>query len=431
MEAVDSIRDDLELFRLEMQHKAAQKRAQADIRDIERRAARLKKQQEWRLQLKRAAHYLSMKPPISLPFDARDSHLGNSTLGDRESRVSEQSFPVLFVCVDVEAFEHDQNCITEIGISMLNTESLIGTTGGVRNINWEEKIVSKHFRIREYGHLRNKAFVKGCPADFQFGKSEWIREIDVLPAIQACFTAASPVSIDNSVKRVVFVAHNVEADIKYLKQLGLQPLTLVNDCLDTANLYQALRRQDNSTSLASTLLDLGIAAKYLHNAGNDARYTLQAMLVMVYEHTNNQKSASDWKDELEARVEIAIKETETRVRVDFQGWESPEDEELNLRSSIDKAKEKLEAIADDEQVSKGRLSQASTHARSRGNIYPYTQSRGRTQEFAFQSRPTLQAVNQGAFENSDRRRGVNYSRRPHGRGRRETPFHREDHQTGF
>jgi hypothetical protein len=51
------------------------------------------------------------------------------------------------------------------------------------------------------------------------------------------------------------------------------------------------------------------------------------MLAMGYEHINVQNSAYEWKDELEERVKMAVKEAETRVRVEFQGWESSEDEE--------------------------------------------------------------------------------------------------------
>jgi hypothetical protein len=46
---VDSICDDLELIKLEMQRKDALKRAQLDQRGNERRAAGVKKQQESRL----------------------------------------------------------------------------------------------------------------------------------------------------------------------------------------------------------------------------------------------------------------------------------------------------------------------------------------------------------------------------------------------
>jgi hypothetical protein len=46
---VDGIRDGLEQFKIDMQHKEALKRAQSDQLDIERRAARLKRQQESQL----------------------------------------------------------------------------------------------------------------------------------------------------------------------------------------------------------------------------------------------------------------------------------------------------------------------------------------------------------------------------------------------
>lgn len=402
---INGIRHDFELFKLEMQRKDALKRAQSDQRDIEKRAAKLKKQQESRRQLKRAAHYLSVRSIVS------SVDVGASTLRNRKSRQPEQSLPTFFVSVDVEAFERDQKCITEIGISTLDTEDLIGTTsGGTGSINWGEKIVSRHFRIREYGHLRNKAFVEGCPADFCFGKSDWLKEMEAPSAIRSCFTPAAPVSTGDGAKRVVLVAHNVEADIKYLQSLGLQPLALANDFLDTSNLYQALRRQDRQPSLASVLLDLGIAAKYLHNAGNDARYTLQAMLTMAYEYTNVQKLAHEWKNELEARVKIAVREAETRVRVDFQGWESSEEEELNLLSPINKTQERSVAGA------RAGMSQDPKSSCPKGNTL---------------ERVEVQTTNQGSSENSDRYEGMNHERRSRGQGRRGTQFGRRAHQRGF
>jgi hypothetical protein len=112
-----------------------------------------------------------VKSIVSSPVDVGASHLENATLRNRESRHPEQSLPTFFVSVDIEAFERDQKCITEIGISTLDTEDLIGTTsGGARSINWGEKIVSRHFRIREYGHLRNKAFVEGFQLIFALVK---------------------------------------------------------------------------------------------------------------------------------------------------------------------------------------------------------------------------------------------------------------------
>jgi hypothetical protein len=213
----------------------------------------------------------------------------------------------------------------------------------------------------------------------------------------------------------VLVAHNVEADIKYFQSLGLQPPALANDFLDTSNLYQALRRQDRQPSLASVLLDLGIAAKYLHNAGNDARYTLQAMLTMAYEYTNVQKSAHEWKDELEARVKIAVREAETRVRVDFQGWESSEEEELNLLSPINKTQERSVAVG---------MSQDPKSSCPKGNTYLNKWGRGTLERVEVQNKPNFQTTNQGSSENSDRHEGMNHARRSRGQGRSGTQFGR-------
>jgi hypothetical protein len=39
---------------------------------------------------------------------------------------------------------------------------------------------------------------------------------------------------------------------------------------------------------------------------------------------------------LKERVKIAVEEAETRATVDFHGWESSEDKELNLLTSLNK-----------------------------------------------------------------------------------------------
>lgn len=43
-------------------------------------------------------------------------------------------------------------------------------------------------------------------------------------------------------------------------------------------MYRAFRDEENPRNLGSILADLDISASYLHNAGNDAVYTLQAMI---------------------------------------------------------------------------------------------------------------------------------------------------------
>lgn len=53
---------------------------------------------------------------------------------------------VIFVCVDVEAYEKDSSKITEIGISTLDTNDLAGAAPGELGSQWRSKIRVRHFR---------------------------------------------------------------------------------------------------------------------------------------------------------------------------------------------------------------------------------------------------------------------------------------------
>src|SRR5271169_5327561 len=69
-----------------------------------------------------------------------------------------------FVSIDVECYELDHNCTTEIGISTLT----ISKNGGVGGI------ISRHLLIKEYSHLRNSKFVPDMADAFDHGTSEWV-----------------------------------------------------------------------------------------------------------------------------------------------------------------------------------------------------------------------------------------------------------------
>jgi len=53
---------------------------------------------------------------------------------------------VIFVCVDVEAYEKDSSKITEVGISNLDTKNLEGLAPGHAGSEWRSKIRARHFR---------------------------------------------------------------------------------------------------------------------------------------------------------------------------------------------------------------------------------------------------------------------------------------------
>ena len=76
---------------------------------------------------------------------------------------------LVFVCIDIELMETSQNIVTEVGISILDTDDIIGVAPGDGGRNWIPMIKSRHLWLNDYKHFRNHRFVKGCPERFNFG----------------------------------------------------------------------------------------------------------------------------------------------------------------------------------------------------------------------------------------------------------------------
>jgi hypothetical protein len=255
-----------------------------------------------------------------------------------------QGNPIL-ISIDVESAERDHGLVTEVGVSTLDTNDLKGLAPGDYGKNWRTKIRSRHFRIAEYAHMRNHEFVNGCPEDFQFGNSEIVSLAEIGEQIDRCFewpysakhvfsgapqrepatsgqTLSPHASTTPNVARfgsqgqshdrlVLLVGHDVKGDIEHFAKLGSATFSpevprvshppasidtsfpepriahggklrsVIGDVLDTASLYKALTNENNKKSLGSLLLDYDITGWYLHNAGNDARYTLEALIGLI------------------------------------------------------------------------------------------------------------------------------------------------------
>lgn len=86
-------------------------------------------------------------------------------------------------------------------------------------------------------------------------------------------------------RKLVFVAHDARQDINYLSSIGFEVLALQGlvEQLDTKEMHQAWRASDQGKSLHHVLNDLLIQSKHLHNAGNDAVFTLRALIGVAIE----------------------------------------------------------------------------------------------------------------------------------------------------
>ena len=125
---------------------------------------------------------------------------------------------------------------------------------------------------------------------------------------------------------MVLTGHDVESDIRFLRKIGYEVdnlSTLHKPHVDTQNLYRALQgkklqksnltRVNNAVGLSSILEEYDIPPFGLHNAGNDATYTLQAMLAMVIGDSTARErpmtaSVEDWIGNVSALQKTDAKE---------------------------------------------------------------------------------------------------------------------------
>ncbi|OAA38892.1 QDE-2-interacting protein [Metarhizium rileyi] len=186
--------------------------------------------------------------------------------------------PVVFLCVDIEAIEVAPNPVSEIGIAVLDTEHLRGIVAGPSGRNWWEFIEARHMRVKEYAGLVNYRFVQGCPNNFNFGTSTFPRLAELVDELHSTFAKYA-----NDSHELVLVGHDIKSDINYLSSIGFhidQVPGLIGN-IDTQAIYRAWNDGTRSCSLSSVLANLGISYANLHNAGNDAVYTLRAMVAIA------------------------------------------------------------------------------------------------------------------------------------------------------
>jgi hypothetical protein len=315
-----------------------------------RKVDRLMKQKVFADQFKRAQRYLGLRPTAhgayiaqcpsyttlltrctgktAPPLEAIDSSLPAPFQFDQS---------VVFVCVDVEAYERAHDIITEIGISTLDTRDLNGVAPGEDGASWRSKIHARHFRIQEYHHLVNSKYVSGCPERFDFGKSEFVRKNDAADMVAKCFEApfcgpGPRTDASRAEKRnLIFLGHDTLGDVKYLQQVGFDALKLPNllESQDTAVLYRVWRRELQSTKLGNILYDFDIPGFNLHNAGNDAMLTLQALLGILVREASTRGTTelqTARAEEVKAMVSAATEEAEEKTLDEFNGWDQHEND---------------------------------------------------------------------------------------------------------
>jgi hypothetical protein len=169
----------------------------------------------------------------------------------REKFISAQRSGAKFVSIDVECYELDHNCTTELGISVMKFDK-DGASGG--------EIQSRHLLILEYAHLRNEKFVPDMADAFDHGESEWVHLRDCKKFVAEAFRGEGGLP-------VYFIGHDPMADIKYLEKNLHCPFPPGMSVFDTRLMYSAFGGDRILRNLATCLDGLGVEYWNLHNAG--------------------------------------------------------------------------------------------------------------------------------------------------------------------
>ncbi|KAH7073775.1 hypothetical protein BKA63DRAFT_534163 [Paraphoma chrysanthemicola] len=311
---------------------------------------RLGRQKTMQDQFKRAQRYLGLLPREgTAPVYAKEA--------PRTLPAVDASLPapfgcdqsVVFVCVDVESYERAHHKITEIGVATLDTRDLKGIAPGKDGEAWRKLVKARHFRIQENRHLVNHEFVQGHPDGFDFGESTFVKLQDAPQHVAACFHPPFGVHVSNTSaeeiaamlrdmdfdkngnlnsseeRKIVFLGHDTLGDVRYLQNLGYDPLKVENiiEAMDTATMFQVWQRELQPASLGKILYHFDIIAWKLHNAGNDAMYTVQAMLAIAVRDATMRGSAeleAKRNEDKAARMAAAQEDVTQRINEEVEGW---------------------------------------------------------------------------------------------------------------
>ncbi|KAF9911538.1 hypothetical protein EC991_003341 [Linnemannia zychae] len=184
-----------------------------------------------------------------------------TTVGSLNISPSPQDGGMWFISVDIESHEYNHDRILEIGWSIWDS--------GVH------KFMDKHYAISDYRHLKNGKFVQDRRDRFMFGETVWENLQGSITAFQQDLEKAAR---RNENGQFVLIAHDMSSDMRYLSQMGINfPEGMIQ--FDTVEMNAARVGDSNCKMGLGKLLDEVEIENYcLHNAGNDAHYTLELFL---------------------------------------------------------------------------------------------------------------------------------------------------------
>lgn len=171
---------------------------------------------------------------------------------------------IVFVAIDTEG---GSKALPEVGLAFLDTRTISKVSPGDKASEWYKHIHARHFRLRHNGGY-----------GFKFGVTERIPLAALKPYLKSCF---------DSRRRYVIVGHSVSGDLDKISSalhFDLRQDPCIVGQIDTRVIVEDMQMPQKLSLLwthlrgADSYLGTGLA---FHNAGNDAVYNLQVLLMLA------------------------------------------------------------------------------------------------------------------------------------------------------
>lgn len=173
---------------------------------------------------------------------------------------------MVFIAIDFEHLENIQSnpCQDldyQVGIAILDTRRLISN-------DLEDTIQTYNLVTGSPSYCAYTA------RRFLFGKTIQIDRADLISDLNML--------IPRSNRQIVLVGHDIRHDLTVLRRLNFDLQTSISGILDTRRIASVVFAQDNM-SLVTLLTRLRCPWNKLHNAGNDANFSIRALLLLAIE----------------------------------------------------------------------------------------------------------------------------------------------------
>lgn len=200
----------------------------------------------------------------------------------------------VLIALDVEAWEKNSNKVIEIGLAVYNPAEQAGSI--FPNIRQVHIVVSEHQR------MFNGKYCPNNKDKFMGGSSHVLTLRESSKFLQMIFSEYAKRESDT-----VLVGHHILGDIKWLRQIGVKISDEI-DVIDTEKLYGL--SFESGGSLRGILRAVDIPHGYLHNAANDAYYTLLAAFAYCDPSIRKIKELDVFTPHIPAKISPAEKKTQ-------------------------------------------------------------------------------------------------------------------------